>query len=303
MYRVGQGALDQQIAVTVAAVRHGEHLTEVDQHLASEGARLRHRIGDIQAADATRAHGRLSLGRLWSLLRGTRADEQLAESIERADLDIMAAAFEHELALVDARRAAIAAELATVAGAAAHLIKLLEQKEAWLAATDAPGGAELLEIARVRGDWHALEECADAAFAVAAEAQSQLLQAIVYYEDAHDPASRYRGNDSYSGSKEGQLQQASVHAAMADVHVRTLDVELRAVAGASRRLGVRVVPELAASPNSGPSTAPSFEVSVDELRRDADRVSVVMVAIPPLRRAIAKQLAELNRLRLRLLER
>lgn len=298
MYRMGQGALDQQIADTIAAVRHDAHLAEVDQHLAREAMRLRGRIAELQVGDEVGDGGRLSLGRLWSLLRGGRADKELDASIARADRDIMIATFESELALVSARRTELAAERATVAGAAEHLAELLEQKEAWLAETGAPGSAELLDIARVRGDWLTLEQCLADAFAVAAEAQTQILQALVYFEDAHDPASRYRGTDSHSGSRQGQLQQCSVHAAMADVHCRTLDVELLDVINASRALGLDLPPILTAEPRSVSPLAPADA----ELRRDGDRIAATVAAITDLRRIIKRRLAELDERRRRLLE-
>ncbi len=288
MYRMGQGALDQQISRTVAAIGHGKHLAKVEAHLADELPRLRSRIAKLAAAEEADGTERLSLGDLWSLLRGTSMRDQLTASIHQADRIILTIALEEELKFVCARRDEIAAERKTVAGAAEILAELLDQKEAWLASTKAPGNAALLELGRVRGIWQTLDGCLLAAFRVAEDAQRQILLASNYFEDAHDPRSRRRASGINSGSKQGQLQQASVHAGMANIHCSSLNVELDAVTEASEELAVDLESVLVQR-----AVKNSHRVSGPDLRRDSDWIFAVLSAIASLRRDIKTRLSNL----------
>lgn len=312
MYRVAAGALDEQISQVIAAIGHAEHLRTADANLAEQERRLRRQLGDIAVARTERefeqSRARLSLSRLWAILRGATAEKGLLEAIDQADADIAAVTLERELQCVVAQRADIAEQLVAVAGAAEHLEELLVQKEAWLASTEGPEANELFAIAEAHGHWTVLEECIAAVVEIASDAQSELLQALRFYEDAHDPLSRLHGSET-GISKAGQLGQASFYAAMADMHCRSLDAELTAIDGWCQRLRVELpapfsVPVRAeARPETfgGVSVDGIPEVSGRELRDEAERVSRVVTAASVLREQVLARLAVLSEQRCRLL--
>ncbi len=290
MYRAGQGALDQQIAQTIAAIGVSEHCRMVDTHLRDEMFWLQERISTLSGAKSEEK--RLSIGSLWSLLR-KNTNTELELAIHQADQVILMVALKTELEFVQSRRKEIALELNSVAGATERLTDLLAQKESRLLVTDSPQKDLILEIARIRGNWQALLQCVFAAFGTANDAQSEILQTITYVEDAHDPKSRHRpgGFGFGSGSQEGQLQQASAHAGMAGIHVRSLEIELASIQFAGKPIPIERN-EILVPADSHPFN--SQVISHGTLTEESRRISDVISALADLRRHCKRELDALE---------
>ncbi len=284
MYRAGQGALDQQIAQTIAAISVSEHCRMVDAHLRNEIFWLQARISTLSKAKSDEK--RLSLGSLWSLLR-KNADTEMELVIHQADQAILMVGLKTELEFVHSRRKEIAQELHSVVGATERLTELLAQKESRLVRTDSPQKDLIVEIARIRGNWQALLQCVFAAFGTANDAQAEILQAITYVEDAHDPKSRHRPGGFGSGSKDGQLQQASAHAGMADIHARALEIELATIQISGKPLPIELN-EILAPADSHPFN--SQVISHGTLTKESRRISEVISALADLRRNCKREL-------------
>lgn len=288
MYRAGQGALDLQIAQTVAAIGAAEHWASVDTHLRGEVIRIEARLEQLRSPPS--GETRLSLSRLWSLLRRSEYTE-IEYSIHQADQIILRVALETELKFIESQQNKVSQERKSVVGADKHLSELLVQKEAQIVGTDSPQKATILEIARVRGNWQALNDCLSTTSAVAHDAQSELLQATAYFEDAHDSSSRGRAGGFESGSKEGQLQQASVHAGMADIHLRTLEVELATIEVRGKPLPIeleKILKPVSTNPFDGQV------ISYEDLQSEATRISDLISALLPVQRRCQQELLTLE---------
>ena len=233
MYRAGRGALDERIARVIAAVDHHRHLSELEAQLQAEANKVRHMLGAIELAIVMREQSddKAALSKLWSVLRGTRRAERVESLVDQADRAILAAALEQQLETLRDQRLEIRREMEALDGAAEHLEALLVEKEAWLAATEAPGAAAVMRIAEQLGHTRSLEASLATAIETAQEVQSELNTARMFIES--------RVLDTGS-SREGMRAQAAAHMGIADGQLRRLGHELSSVAGACAALGLEV---------------------------------------------------------------
>lgn len=233
------GEIETTLASAAEAMREYELVTRRRDELRARAKELTGRIANLRAEheaeqrDVERLEG-LSLARVWSALRGSRADDLERERAEADAARYRVAEAQAQLAAIERELAAAEARLGELAEAPATYAAALDAKEAYLRQSGDPRGARLLELADERGQLAAQQREVGEAIAAAQRAAEALGQVRTLLGSA----ANWSTYDTFLGGgligsaiKHSRMDEAAQAAARADACLLTLRTELAGVAG------------------------------------------------------------------------
>ncbi len=240
--------IEARLAAAAEALREHEVTVERHRDLRERAAIARRQLETLQAglrseeADVERLE-HLSMARIVASLRGNRDDAIARERAQADAARYRVAESESLLGALDTEIAAARRRIEQLAAAPATYATVLADKESYLAGTDDPRGARLLEIAAERGAIVAQQR----EIVEAQDAVDGALSALGSVKECLSSASSWSTYDTFFGGgaassaiKHHRMDQAAEAAAYADRRLATLRIELADIEG----LGV-TAPQLA----------------------------------------------------------